>query len=227
MSRSDLVVGLIALVLVACEQRSDLGGQKLRECSADCGMFDAGQGSTDATVERPDARFMSAPPERVAELVASLEGTWWGFAKEANQIVDDVDQRTSFEISFAPGDAINVGTFRVLCLDGRDCNPFGIGSANPAGGRFTIADLELVDGARGELTWTFTPAADAPPVTLRVPFFDMQRDEAGGPALTFDVGTAYSSSEAVGVTQVVLAFGRRPVDVGMPTTDAPADAGAP
>ncbi len=219
-----LAVVWFAVACSACVEHSDLGGQAQATCLRDCNAPGDGPGLPDAGVKRPDSRYPSVPADQIPVFIETVEGTWWGFAEGTNRIVDSDDPIAEFEISFAQGPRANQGTFEVRCFDDRTCDPFGFGSAG--GGMFTIADLSIDGLATGELAWTVSRGSEGP-VEVVVPFDQMQVNEAGGPALTFDVGGLYSALHSEPVSKVVLAFGMRPDDAAAAANDTPVDAGAP
>lgn len=222
MSCGDLVSILIAASLAGCVQHSDLGGQKQADCAPEC-LRDAGSPPLDAGPTRPDARIVSESPEKLAELVESMLGLWWGFSDDGNPFVDGVDRRVMFEVAFVSGVGADKGTFVIRCLKEPECDPFGFGSANAEGGRFRILDVDPEEGGKGELYWVANGSPE-----LVASFKDVRRREFGGPALTFDVGLLNGGPQASLFRKVTLALGAWPGESDAGAADGgTADGGAP
>lgn len=221
MSFGELVSFVIAASLCGCVQLSDLGGQKQAECGPEC-LVDAGFTAIDAGPKRPDARIMSASPEKLAELVEGMSGLWWGHSDEGPRFVDGVDRRVEFEVTFAP-EMGGKGTFVVRCLKEPGCDPFGFGSASAEGGRFRMWNVNPDSGGSGELSWVVSGSSE-----LTAHFRNVQRSEVGGPALTFYVGLLNGGPEARAVRDVRLASGAYPGEPDAGGSDGgTGDGGAP
>ncbi len=223
--RGKLVSIAFAVWMGACEQHSDLGGRQQVSACIDCPNLDAGD-SVDAEAQRPGSRFDSGSPDALAAFVAGIDGVWWGFALKANAVDDQVDANSLFEVTFKAGAKLGEGRFQVRCLKRLECDPFGGGSAKEEGGTFRFFNLDPQSGGigQGELEWT----ANLLPPERVVAFSNMQREERGGKALTFELGFPNGGPRSRIARRVVLGYGPWPEGAAPSVPDAGlTDGGAP